>query len=147
MGILLGNGESRFKPWGSSIRRVWFSSWYVVSIDTGHIAQSLQSGPGCSPAFKVEPVLSVSSFRSSGNVPLLHGYDPLSYPSHMLFIHTSTATSKNMYPIPCKAALSCMQEPEGWGAQGLPHCPHHHGLGEALRSSGLEVERQCSELN
>ena len=36
---------------------VWFSSWYVVSIDTGHIAQSPQSSPGWSPAFKMEPVL------------------------------------------------------------------------------------------
>ena len=36
---------------------VWFSSWYVVSIDTGHIAQSPQSGPRWSPAFKMEPVL------------------------------------------------------------------------------------------
>ena len=35
----------------------WFSSWYVVSIDTGHIAQSPQSGPGWSPAFKIGPVL------------------------------------------------------------------------------------------
>ena len=40
----------------------WFSSWYVVSIDTGHIAQSPQSGPRWSPAFKMEPVLSVFSF-------------------------------------------------------------------------------------
>ena len=39
-----------------------FSSWYVVSIDTGHIAQSPQSGPRWSPALKMEPVLSVSSF-------------------------------------------------------------------------------------
>ena len=45
---------------------VWFSSWSVVSIDTGHIAQSPQSGPRWSPAFKMEPVLSVSSF-----IPLL----------------------------------------------------------------------------
>ena len=36
---------------------VWFSSWCVVSIDTGHIAQSPQSGPRWSPAFKIEPVL------------------------------------------------------------------------------------------
>ena len=40
---------------------VWFSSWYVVSTDTGHIAQSPQSGPRCSATFKMEPVLSVSS--------------------------------------------------------------------------------------
>ena len=43
-------------------RGVWFSSWYVVSIDIGHGAQSPQSGPRWSPAFKIEPVLSVSSF-------------------------------------------------------------------------------------
>ena len=68
-GILLGNRESRYEPWGSSMAGVgsgevgvWFSSWYVVSIDTGHIAQSPQSGPRWSPAFKMEPVLSVSSF-------------------------------------------------------------------------------------
>ena len=46
---------------------VWFSSWYVVSIDTGHIAQSPQSGPRWSPAFKMEPVLSVSSFTNTGS--------------------------------------------------------------------------------
>ena len=40
------------------------SSWYVISIDTGHIAQSPQSGPRWSPAFKTEPVLFVSSFSS-----------------------------------------------------------------------------------
>ena len=73
-GILLGNGESRYEPWGSSIRGVWFSSWYVISIDTGYIAQSPQSGPRWSPAFKMEPVLSVSSFtrttavRGKGNL-------------------------------------------------------------------------------
>ena len=39
-------------PWG-----VWFSSWHVVSIDTGHIAQSPQSSPRWSPIFKIEPVL------------------------------------------------------------------------------------------
>ena len=62
LGILLGNGESRYEPWGSSIWGVWFSSWYVVSTDTGHLAQSPQSSPRWSPAFKMEPVLSVSSF-------------------------------------------------------------------------------------
>ena len=61
-GILLGNGESRYEPWGSSIQGAWFSSWSVVSIDTGHIVQSPQSGPRWSPALEMEPVLSVSSF-------------------------------------------------------------------------------------
>ena len=51
-GILLGNGALVFR-------------WYVVSIDTGHIAQSPQSSPKWSPAFKMEPVLSVSFFISS----------------------------------------------------------------------------------
>ena len=45
---------------------VWFSSWYVVSIDIGYIAQSPQSGPRWSPAFKMEPVVSVSSFNIVG---------------------------------------------------------------------------------
>ena len=36
---------------------VWFSSLYVVSIDTGHIAQSPQLAPRWSLAFKMEPVL------------------------------------------------------------------------------------------
>ena len=44
----------------------WFSNWYVVSIDTGHIAQSPQSSPRWSSAFKIEPVLSVSSFSGAG---------------------------------------------------------------------------------
>ena len=43
---------------------VWFSSWYVVSIDTGHIAQNPQSSPRWSPDFKMKPVLSVSSFNT-----------------------------------------------------------------------------------
>ena len=49
----------------------WFSSWYVISIDTGHIAQRPQSGPRSSPAFKMEPVLSVSSFNTSKQVLFL----------------------------------------------------------------------------
>ena len=56
---------------GSSIRGFWFSSWYVVSIDTGHIAPSPLSGPRWSPAFKMEPVLSVSSFNEPKSEPLL----------------------------------------------------------------------------
>ena len=56
-GILLGNRESRYEPWGSSIQGAWFSSWYDMSIDTGHRAQSPQSGPRWSPAFKRELVL------------------------------------------------------------------------------------------
>ena len=52
-GILLGSVESL----GTSPGGAWFSSWYVVSIHTGHIAQSPQSGPRCSPALKREPVL------------------------------------------------------------------------------------------
>ena len=42
----------------------WFSSWGVVSIDTGCRAQSPQPKPGWSPAFKIEAVLSVSSFTT-----------------------------------------------------------------------------------
>ena len=47
--ILLGYGESIYEPWGSSMvegvggGRIWFSSWYVISINIGHIAQSPQS--------------------------------------------------------------------------------------------------------
>ena len=61
-GIILCNREYRYEPWVSSIQGAWFYSWYVVSIDTGHKAQRPQSGPRWSPAFKMEPVLSVSSF-------------------------------------------------------------------------------------
>ena len=64
-GILLGNRESQVSPWALPSRGVWFSSWYVVSIDTGHRAQSPQSGPRWSLAFKMEPALSVSSFTYS----------------------------------------------------------------------------------
>ena len=49
-GILLGYGE----PWGSSFWGSGFPFGCVVSIDTGHIAQSPQSGPrlACSvPSF------------------------------------------------------------------------------------------------
>ena len=63
-GIILGVGDSIYEPWGSSIWGVWFSSWSVVSIDTGLIAQSPQSGPRWSLVFKMEPVLSVSSFSA-----------------------------------------------------------------------------------
>ena len=53
-----------YEPWGS-IQGAWFSSWYVISIDTRHIAQSPQSSPIWSPAFKMEPVLSVSSYTTA----------------------------------------------------------------------------------
>ena len=46
-------------------RGVWFSSWYLIFIDTGHIAQSPQFGPRWSPAFKMEPILSASSFKTT----------------------------------------------------------------------------------
>ena len=40
-GILLGEGESKYEPWGSSfLPGARFSSWYDISTDTGHIAQS-----------------------------------------------------------------------------------------------------------
>ena len=60
-GILLGVRESRFEPWGSSIRGLCFSSWYVICIDIGHVARSPQSSPRWSPAFKMEPVLFLPS--------------------------------------------------------------------------------------
>ena len=57
-------------PWRVGVG-FWFSRWYVISIDTGHIAQSPQSGPRWSPAFKMEPVLSVSSFTSKRMLKIL----------------------------------------------------------------------------
>ena len=47
LGYFLGKGEYRYEPWGSSTvgDGVWFSHWFVISIDTGHTAQSPQSGP------------------------------------------------------------------------------------------------------
>ena len=51
-------------PWWGGGWWVWFSSWYVIFIDTGHIAQSPQSGPRWSPAFKMEPVLFPPSILS-----------------------------------------------------------------------------------
>ena len=48
----------------------WFSSWYVVSIETGHRAQSPHSGPRWSPAFQTEPVLFPPS------IPRHHGPRP-----------------------------------------------------------------------
>ena len=64
--ILLGDGESKYKPWGSSMGEgagIWFSIWYVVSINTGHIAQSPWSGPRWSSTFKMELVLFPPSIR------------------------------------------------------------------------------------
>ena len=72
-GIILC-GESRYEPWSSSILGVWFSSWYVVSIDTGYIVQSSQSGPRWSPDFKLEPVLSASSFTLTAPPTLSSNY-------------------------------------------------------------------------
>ena len=53
----LGYSFRQWRALGLFLLGTWFSSWYVVSIDTGHIAQSPQSGPRWSPAFKIEPVL------------------------------------------------------------------------------------------
>ena len=47
LGILLGEGESRYEPWGSSKEAgSLVFHWYVVSIGTGHIAQSPQAAQG-----------------------------------------------------------------------------------------------------
>ena len=51
-----------------------FSSWYVIFIDIGHISQSPQSGPRWSPAFKMEPVLSVSSFNGKFRTSVFRFY-------------------------------------------------------------------------
>ena len=45
----------------------WFSSWYVISIDTERIAQRPQPRPKWSPAFKIEPVLFPPSAASRGH--------------------------------------------------------------------------------
>ena len=66
-GILLGDLGTALGLFHLGAR---FSSWYVVSIDTGHIAQSPQSGPRWSPALKMEPVLfppSVPKYRGDGD--------------------------------------------------------------------------------
>ena len=42
-----GYSFRRWRALGLFLPGAWFSSWYVVSIDTGHIAQSPQSGPRC----------------------------------------------------------------------------------------------------
>ena len=76
-GILLGNR-------GDLPSRGSFSNWYVVSIDTGHIAQSPQSGPRWSPAFKIEPVL----FSPSDDaIQLSHPLSSLSLPTFNLSQH------------------------------------------------------------
>ena len=61
---------------------VWFSSWYVISIDTGPIAQSPQSGPRWSLAFKMEPVLfppSISHCTSDLHFSINSDVDIFSY--------------------------------------------------------------------
>ena len=85
-GILLGNR-------GDLPSRGSFSNWYVVSIDTGHIAQSPQSGPRWSPAFKIEPVLFPPSFLQTAPtmVALVYKFNcihthPVIYPH--FFTHT-----------------------------------------------------------
>ena len=60
--ILLGYTSPEAPSWWGGGWCLIFH-WYVVSVDTGHIAQSPQFGPQWSPAFKMEPVLSVSSFN------------------------------------------------------------------------------------
>ena len=65
-----GGGEG-----GQGAGVVWFSSWYVVSIDPGLIGQHPQSSPRWSPAFKMKPVLSVSSFNI-----ILYYLSPTGYP-------------------------------------------------------------------
>ena len=62
--IWLGYSFRPQRALGLFLPGAWFSSWYVVSIDTGLIAQSPQSGPRWSPAFKIEPVLFLPSVKS-----------------------------------------------------------------------------------
>ena len=80
--------------------RVWFSSWYFVSIDTGHPAQSPQSGPRWSPTFKMEPVLSVSSFPPSMGFSQARILEWISLSSSRASSHPRVRT-----PVSC---ISCM---------------------------------------
>ena len=59
--VQLGYSFRQWRALGLFLLGAWFSSCYVISIDTGHIAQSLQSGPRWSHAFKIEPDLFPSS--------------------------------------------------------------------------------------
>ena len=61
LGYSFRDGE----PWGSSFWGPGFPVGCVVSIDTGHIDQSPQSGPRWSPVFKIEPVLFPPSTQSA----------------------------------------------------------------------------------
>ena len=66
---------------------VWFSSWYVFSIDTGHRAQSSQSRPRWSPTFKMDPVLSVFSLTFSSSTFFGFPYSPSTVSSSIYSIH------------------------------------------------------------
>ena len=66
----------------------WFSSWFVFSIDTGHVAQSSQSRPRWSSAFKMEPVLPVSSFTFSSSTFFRFPYSPSIVSSSIYCIHS-----------------------------------------------------------
>ena len=86
-------------PRGRGVGLVWFSSWYVVSIDPGHRAQSPQSGSRWRPAFKWEPVLSLSSFI----LPLL-----------MLLTHSMSITHRDiLHPGSPTASLGERHQPLG----------------------------------
>ena len=56
----------------------------MVSIDTGHIAQSPQSGPRWSPAFQIEPVL----FPPSSGI-INHPSLDCNHPLSVIFAHFS----------------------------------------------------------
>ena len=100
----MGNKESRYEPWGSSIQGTWFSSWYVFSIDIGHRAQSPQSGPRWSPAFKMEPLLSVSSFNANQFISIKTQLCPLKEESREL--QNSDSTDDEQAGIVPKATIT-----------------------------------------
>ena len=57
LGRQLGYSFRWRRALGLFLLGAWFSSWNVASIHSGQRAQSPQSGPRWSPAFKAEPVL------------------------------------------------------------------------------------------
>ena len=99
-------------------RGPWFSSLYVISIDTGGIAQSPQSSPRWSPAFKTEPVLSVSSFNTrQRNRRKRNKCNLCAWKSQRNRYHFSLSCIEegNGNPLQC----SCLENPRGWEPGGL----------------------------
>ena len=105
----LGHSSRWWRALGLFLPGARFSNWYVISIDTGHRAQSPQSGPRWRPAFKTEPVLFPPS--CSDSCPFCWWCHPTTSSAVAPFSSCPQSFPASVFP---NESALCMRWPKYW---------------------------------